>query len=97
MLQQKELVESGQHVQVQTKEDSTEQRWKKRTAESVQRWNKHHKKLKGMNKSGWNEEKYVRQASKSYKGETGELFALRSVCQCCTSCQNLIQCIRRSI
>jgi hypothetical protein len=81
MLQQKELVESGQHIQVRTKE-SIEQRWKTTIAKSVQLWHKHYKQLKGMNKSGWNEEKYVKEASNLYKGETGELFALRSVCQC---------------
>jgi hypothetical protein len=56
MLPQKELVESGQHIQVQTK-DSIEQRWKKRIAKSVQLWNTHYKQLKGMNKSRWHEEK----------------------------------------
>jgi hypothetical protein len=56
MLPQKELVESGQYIQVQTK-DSIEQRWKKRIAKSVQQWNKHYKQLKGMNKSRWHEEK----------------------------------------
>jgi hypothetical protein len=46
-------------------------------AESVQLlWNKHYKQLKGMNKSGWNEEKYVKEAGK-YKGETGELFRFK--------------------
>ena len=69
IMQQKELVKSGQHIQVQA-EDSIEQRWKKRISKSVQLWNKHYKQLKGMNKSGWNEEKYVKEASNFYKGET---------------------------
>jgi hypothetical protein len=73
MLQQKELVESGQHIQVRNK-DSIEQRWKKGIAKSVQLWNKHYKQLKGINKSGWNEDKYVEEASNLYKGETGEPF-----------------------
>jgi hypothetical protein len=76
MLQQKELVESGQHIQVQTK-DSIEQRWKKRIAKSVQLLNKHYK---CMNKSGWNEENYVEEASNLYKGETSELFCFKKVC-----------------
>ncbi len=76
MFQQKELVESGQHIQVQTK-DPVKQRWKKRIAKSVRLWNKHYKQLKGMNKSRWNEEKYVEEASNLYKGETGKLFCFK--------------------
>jgi hypothetical protein len=34
-------------------------------------------KLKGMNKGGWNEEKYVEEPSNLYKGETGELFCFK--------------------
>ncbi len=57
--------------------DSIKQRWKKRIAKSVQLWNKHYKQLKGMNKSGWNEDKYVEEASNFYKGETGEPFCFQ--------------------
>ena len=79
----KELVESGQHIQVQTK-DSIKQRWKKRIAKSVQLSNKLYKQLKGMNKSGWNEEKYVKKATTYTRVKLVSSFALRSVCQCCT-------------
>jgi hypothetical protein len=73
MLQQKELVESGQHIQVQTK-DSIEQMWKKRIVKSVHLWNtKHYKQLKGLNKSGWNEDKYVEETS-NYTGVKLESF-----------------------
>ena len=53
-------------------------------------WNTHYKQLKGMNKSGRNEEKYVKEATYT-RVKLVSSFALRSVCQCCTSCQNLIQ------
>jgi hypothetical protein len=73
MLQQKELVESGQDVQPRNK-DSLEQRWKKKISKSVQLWNKYYKQLKGSNKSGWNEAKYIEEAGNLYKNETGEIF-----------------------
>ncbi|KAI2509564.1 No apical meristem-associated C-terminal domain [Fragilaria crotonensis] len=68
MLQQNELVESGQDVQPRNK-DSVEQRWKKKISKSVQLWNKFYKQLKGSNKSGWNEAKYIEEAGNLYKDE----------------------------
>ena len=43
-------------------------------------WNKLYKQLKGMNKSAWNEEKYVKEASNIYKGEAGELVCFKKCC-----------------
>ena len=54
--------------------DSIEQRWKKRISKNVQLWNKHYRQLKGMQKSGWNEDKYIEEASALYKSHTGETF-----------------------
>jgi len=90
MLQQKELVESGQHIQVQTK-DSIKQRWKKRIAKSVQLSNKLYKQLKGKNKVGGMKRNTSRKQATHIRVKLVSSFALRSVCQCCTSCQNLIQ------
>ncbi len=43
----------------------------------MQLWNKHYTQLKGIDKSGWNEEKYIKEASNFYMGETGELFCFK--------------------
>ncbi len=47
---------------------------KKRISRSVQLWNKHNRQLKGMQKSGWNEDKFIEEASALYKSDTGETF-----------------------
>ena len=73
LLQQKELPVIGFDIIVRTR-DSIEQRWKKRISRSVQLWNKHYRQLKGMQKSGWNEDKYIEEASALYKSDTGETF-----------------------
>jgi hypothetical protein len=73
LLQQKELAIIGHDIYIRTR-DSIEQRWKKRISKNVQLWNKHYRQLKGMQKSGWNEDKYVEEASALYKSHTGETF-----------------------
>jgi hypothetical protein len=73
LLQQKELVVIGFDIIVWTG-DSIEQRWEKRISRSVQLWNKHYRQLKGMQKSGWNKDKYIEEASALYKSDTGETF-----------------------
>ena len=72
-LQQKELAVIGFDIIVWTR-DSIEQRWKKRISRSVQLWNKHYRQLKGMQKSGWNEDKYIEEASALFKSDTGVTF-----------------------
>jgi len=73
LLQQQELANVGVHTYIRTR-DSIEQRWKKRISKSVQLWNKYYRQLKGTQKSGWNEDKYIEEASSLYKDDTGETF-----------------------
>jgi hypothetical protein len=50
-------------------------RGEKRIRRSVQLWNKHsYRQLKGIQKSGWNKDKYIEEASAIYKSDTGEAF-----------------------
>ena len=73
LLQQQELANVGVHTYIRTR-DSIEQRWKKRISKSVQLWNKYYRQLKGTQKSGWNEDKYIEEASSLYKDDTGDTF-----------------------
>ena len=54
-------------------EESIEQRWKKKISKCVQLWNKFCRQLKSVERSGWNEDKYIEEAGKLYaflaKGE----------------------------
>ena len=50
---------------MRTKE-SIEQRWKKKISKCVQHWNISYRQLKSVDRSGWNEDKYIEQAGNLY-------------------------------
>ena len=51
-----------------------EQRWKKKISKCVQHWNKFYRQLKSVDRSGWNEDKYIEEAENLYSLEVGESF-----------------------
>ena len=53
---------------------SIKQHWRRHISRGVQLFNKFYHQLKNDNKSGWNEEKYMFEASEKYAKETGEKF-----------------------
>jgi hypothetical protein len=58
--------------------DSLKQRYTKVIAKAVSKYNKFYKTLKNDNKSGWNEEMYMDEASKLYEEEEGRPFRFLS-------------------
>jgi hypothetical protein len=73
ILSQKHFSDHDLEMPFRTKE-SIEQRWKKKISMSVQLWNEFYKQLKSINKSGWNEDKYIEEAGNLYLSEVGEAF-----------------------
>jgi No apical meristem-associated C-terminal domain len=73
ILSQKHNIENGIEIPFRNKE-SIEQRWKKKISKSVQLWNKFYRQVKSVERSGWNEEKYIEEAGNLYLSEIGEPF-----------------------
>jgi len=73
ILSQKHFSDNALDMPMRTKE-SIEQRWKKRISKCVQLWNKFYRQLKSVNRSGWNEDKYIEEAGNLYLSEVGEPF-----------------------
>ncbi len=90
LLQQKEMAVIGFDIIVRTGA-LIEQRWKKRISRSVQLWNKHYTQLKGMQKSGWNEDKYIKRPVHCTSLILVRIFESQSVYLYCISCRSLIQ------
>ena len=89
ILSQKHFSDHDLEMPFRTKE-SIEQRWKKKISKSVQLWNKFYKQLKYINKSGWNEDKYIEEAGNLYLSEVGEAFKYAKACLYYTSYPRLI-------